>query len=193
MKMKSTLAAAMFLAASSLSLACMIDGPNSKGKEQSAGTVALEGLSMSYPESWKSMPLSGGGPMSPKAILQIPNGKGEAGSIRITHFPRMKGKNEANIQRWIAQTKRPDGSPATQADANLKMTKSDGIELTMVDLSGSIKATMRDAAKPNQRMIAAIIDHPKGPHFVVVVGDSKLITESEEAILAFMRSSKILK
>jgi len=64
------------------------------------------------------------------------------------------------------------------------------VRITMVDLSGTVKLTMRDAAKPNQRMIAAIVDHPQGPHFVVSAGPGDSMEKWAVRIDAFLKSAK---
>jgi hypothetical protein len=40
-------------------------------------------------------------------------------------------------------------------------------------------------------MIAAIVDHPKGPHFVKATGGIPSMKQAEEAIFAFLKSAKV--
>ena len=76
----------------------------------------------------------------------------------------------------------------SQTDAKITSTKLNKVHLTTVDVSGTIKATMRAVAKPGQRMIATIVDHSNGPHFVVAIGDAELIHSSLPTIMAFLKS-----
>jgi len=153
-----------------------------------ATTLKLDGITMAIPAGWVRQPITDAGPMSAKAVLQIPNENGKPGSVRITHYPRMRGMNEQNILRWLAQASKPDGSPMSRDDAKITSTAVEELQLTTVDIAGTIKATMREAGRPDQRMIATIIDHPKGPHFVVVVGDSGLLNSSHSDVMAFVNS-----
>ena len=131
--------------------------------------------------------------MAPKAIYQIPASKAgeEPGIVRVTHFPEMKGKDDQNIDRWIGQVAKADGQPATRADAKIEKTETGNIRLTTVDITGTVKMTMRDTAKPDHRMIAAIVDHPKGPHFVVVAGPTAAMKTWEADILKFLKSAEV--
>ena len=156
--------------------------------------LKLTGLTLTVPQGWaeeKVEPTS----MGPKAIFKIPktDPNGEDGTVRITHFANMKGKDKdnMNIDRWIGQVSKPDGQPSTRSDAKITTTEIGPVTLTVVDLSGSVKLTMRDAAKPNQRMIAAIIDHPQGPHYVVTAGPAASMEKWAAQIDAFLKSAKV--
>jgi len=156
--------------------------------------LKLTGLTMTAPQEWvaeKIEPM----PMGPKAFYRIPklDAAGQDGMVRITHFPEMKGKdkNDANIDRWLGQVKKPDGTPLARSDAKITITEIGSIRLTVVDMSGSVKLTMSDTAEPNQRMIAAIVDHPQGPHFVVTVGPAASMEKWAAQIDAFLKSAKV--
>ncbi len=157
------------------------------------GKLTLTGLTMAVPSGWVAEPVFGAGPMAPKAILQIPNAEGNPGSVRITHFPGMKRMNEPNISRWLGQVRRPDGTSATRDDATISTETIGPVQLTRLDASGTIKATMRAAPQKNQRMIATIIDHPKGPHFVVIIGEKALIDANEAVIDTFLKSATVVE
>ena len=116
-------------------------------------------------------------------------GDQEDGMVRITHYPGMKGIDEANIDRWVAQVRHSDGTPSTRDDAGIKVTEKGNVRLTVADLSGNVKATMRATSRPNSRMIAAIVDHPQGPHFIVATGSIGTIQRWEGAIRAFLDSA----
>ncbi len=160
---------------------------SSKGK-----ALQLTGLTMKVPAGWDEEKIEPT-PLGPKAVFKIPktDPNGEDGTVRITHFPDMKGKDEINIDRWLGQVTKPDGQPMTRLDAKITTLESASLRLTTVDMSGSAKLTMRDTAKPNQRMIAAIVDHPKGPHFVVSAGPVASMEKWAAQIDAFLKSAKV--
>jgi len=155
-------------------------------------TLKLTGLTMTVPDGWVAKPAPSG-PMAPKAVFSLPaaGGSAEPASVRITRFTKMKGMDEANIARWIGQARKPDGSPMTRADAKIDKKEIGNVHLTTVDIRGTIQATMRAAPKPGSRMIATIIDHPQGPHFVTIVGDEKTISQWEPSINSFLASVKL--
>lgn len=156
--------------------------------------LTLTGLKMTAPPGWvrEEPPQT---PMGPVAVFKIPKTDPNAidGAVRITHFPNMKGKemDDRNIDRWIGQVAKADGSPMTRADAKITTSDVGSIKLTVVDITGSVKMTMRDAAQGGHRMIAAIVDHPKGPHFVVTTGPIASMEKWASQIDAFLKSAKI--
>ena len=160
-------------------------GPTGSGEK-----LRLAGLTLTVPQGWISQTVPPG-PMAPKGVYTLPKADGddEDGMVRITHFPRMKGMDKANIDRWLAQVSHSDGTPSNRDDAGIKITQERNVRLTVADLSGIVKATMRGTPRPGSRMIAAIVDHPQGPHFVVATGSIGTIQRWEGAIRAFLDSA----
>ena len=156
--------------------------------------LALTGLSMTVPEGWRREQAKPG-PMAPKAVFKLSGADGDQGgvSVRITHFPGMKGLDNQNIDRWISQVRQPDGQPSTRDHATVTVKDLGAVKLTLVDITGSVNTSMRGQgeAKPNQRLIAAIVDHPKGPHFVKASGDVAAIKKWEASIMAFIESAQV--
>lgn len=152
----------------------------------------LAGIAMSVPKEWKTEAVTPG-PMSPKAVYRLPKqgSDEEDGMVRVTHFPGMKGKDEMNIDRWLGQVVKNDDSTITREDATITRSQNNGVKLTVVDVKGTVRVTMRSAAKPNSRMIAAIIDHPQGPHFVVIVGGLETMSRWEDSIHAYLQSATV--
>lgn len=163
--------------------------PGSAGESQ----LRLIGIRFVVPAGWETQQIQPGA-MAPKAVYQIPPAKAgeEHGVVRITHFPEMKGKDDLNIDRWVGQVAKADGTPSTRADAKIEKTETGNIRLTTVDVSGGVKMTMRDMAKPDHRMIAAIVDHPKGPHFIVAAGPVASMKTWEADILKFLKSAEVM-
>lgn len=160
------------------------------------GAAALEGITMKVPEGWKPAPTPPGQMgMGPKAVYILPPAEGAEGeaSVRITHFPGMKGMDDMNIDRWLAQVKKSDGSAFTREEAKISVQPMGAIRLTIVDLDGSVKTDMPGASEAahGQRMIAAIVDHPKGPHFVKVLGPASTIAKHADEVYEFLTSAKV--
>ncbi len=158
--------------------------------ENSDAVLLLTGLTMTVPTGWVRDPVEPR-PMAPKAAFRIRDTGGnlEDCIVRVSHYPAMKGKDELNIRRWIGQVTRPDGSRATRDDATVTVTESGGVRLTVVDVTGGVRLTMRSEPTPSQRLLAAIVDHPQGPHFVRVSGDVQSMEQARPAIDAFLGSA----
>ncbi len=155
--------------------------------------LKLTGLTMTIPAGWIPQPVAPR-PMAAKAVYHLPKAEGddEDGTLRVTHFPgmkQMKNMEQANIERWLSQVKRPDGTPATRDDARISTVDVSGVRLTVVDVSGLVKTTTHAAPKPNSRMIAAILAHPNGPHFVIAAGGTRTMQRWEGMIDAFLKSA----
>jgi len=124
--------------------------------------------------------------MAPKAIFRLPKVAGDAedGSIRVTHFPTTKGKDDMNIDRWLGQVRKADGQPAKREDAKISIKELGAIRVTLFDITGTVSGSMdgSGAGATNQRMINAIIDHPMGPHFLRATGGANTIARWQSAI-----------
>ena len=160
----------------------------------SSSKLALTGLTMSIPAGW-IQETAKPGPMAPKAVFKLPGVEGDptGGSVRITHFPGMKGMDKQNIDRWISQVRQPNGQPSTRENGKLTVTDQGAVRLTVVDITGSVNTSMgaQTEGKPNHRLIAAIVDHPKGPHFVKASGGVECMKKWEASILAFLASAQV--
>ena len=156
--------------------------------------LALTGLTMSIPAGW-IQEAAKPGPMAPKAVFKLSGVDGDptGGSVRITHFPGMKGMDRQNIDRWISQVRQPNGQPSTRENAKLTATDHGAVRLTVVDITGSVNTSMgaKTEGKLNHRLIAAIVDHPKGPHFVKASAGVVCMKKWEASILAFLESAQV--
>ena len=160
----------------------------------SGSKLALTGLTMSIPAGW-IQETAKPGPMAPKAVFKLPVVEGDptGGSVRITHYPGMKGMDRQNIDRWISQVRQPNGQPSTRENATMTVKDQGAVRLTIVDITGSVDTSMgaQTEGKVNHRLIAAIVDHPKGPHFVKASGGVECMKKWEASILAFLESARV--
>jgi len=155
---------------------------------------SLTGVSFDVPKDWVVEPAPPS-EMGPKAIYSLAKVESdeEDASVRITYFPGMKGKDDLNIERWVAQVRRPDGSTSTKEDAEIVVEQIGDVRLTIVDITGSVVTGMGVAgpAAPNQRLIAAIVDHPEGPHYVKVTGGIATMEKWAPSVYEFLKSAKV--
>ena len=169
------------------------DAVRSAENPRSAGrAIELTGLAMSVPSEWIEKPVEAG-PMAPVKIFELPRSEGDAldAEVRVTYFPGMKGMDEMNISRWLSQVKGADGAPATREDAEIRVTEHGSVRLTVVDVAGTLDMSMSGGgpAEVGQRLIAAIVDHPRGPHFIKAAGPAASMARWESSIDAFLQSA----
>jgi len=173
-------------------------GRATAGKESvpSDGVLRLTGVEMKIPEGWIQESIQTR-PMAPVAIFRLP-AKSQAqkdGTVRITYFPGMKGMDDRNIDRWVGQITKADGKPATRDDAKTEIVNLDHVRITIVDVSGVMRMSSgmpgEGATVTNSRLIAAIVDHPVGPHFVKASGDATTIEAWTPSIKAFLNSTLV--
>ncbi|MBI4445018.1 MAG: hypothetical protein HY645_03840 [Acidobacteria bacterium] len=155
-------------------------------------SAATPSLNYSAPPEWIVET-----PSSPvrKAQYRLPkvSGDSEDAELAVFFFPGQGGSVEANLDRWIGQFTKPDGSPAKDAS---KITNKDinGISLTIVDVSGTYNASMgpmTDAKpKPGYRMIAAIAESANGPWFFKLTGPAGTVTKWESSFNDFLQTLK---
>jgi len=158
-----------------------------------SGSASAPGdLQFKAPASWvKEQPTS----RMRTAQFQVPSAEGdtENGSLAIFYFgPGQGGSPQANLDRWIAQFEQPDGSPSKDK-ARMKSMTVNGLSVSLLDLTGTYTAEMNPGAgdrqnKPQSRMLAAVVETPKGPYFVKLVGPTRTVDRSEPEFTAFLNS-----
>jgi hypothetical protein len=157
-------------------------------------TLKLTGVQMTIPKGW--MPEAAApGPMAPKAVFRLggvaddPTGC----SVRVTYFPGMKGMDRQNIDRWISQVRQPDGTASTREHAQISSIENGNVRVTLVDITGSVNTSMdgQGGGKPDFRLVAAIVDHPKGPHFIKASGKTESMAKWNASIRAFIESAQV--
>jgi len=165
------------------------------GEPAKGGEVeVLAGIKLTTPAGWVPLELkSTGGAFSikPAAAFSLPKVEGddEDASVRVTHFPGMKNvPAEAQLNRWYNQFSQPDGK-ATKDVAIAQSFVLGDATVTLADIPGTMGAG--PSAKPNYRLVAAIIEHPKGPHFVKVTGPTKTIDKWKDSIVEYVKSVEV--
>jgi hypothetical protein len=132
--------------------------------EKRVFTIADGGFSLSAPEGWQRVrPKSG----IVETEFSIPGGDDAAAAGRMTVMGA-GGSVADNISRWYGQFSQPDGS-ATKDRATTKTLKIAGCDVTIVDVAGTYKdmpggpfAGGAAIERPNYRMLAAIVETPRG-------------------------------
>jgi hypothetical protein len=159
-----------------------------------AGQSAAGRLTYTAPATWHSRT-----PSSSMRIAEfvIPRAAGDTEDAQLVLYyfgPQGSGSAQANIDRWIGQMQRPDGSPA-KADAQTNTRTINGLRVSSVDVSGTYAAEMSPGAaehfdKPGFRLRAAVIDTPRGRYYVKLTGPAKTVAAAGHAVDRFLASLK---
>lgn len=149
--------------------------------------LEIQGFSSQVPASWTPTQLS-----SPMRVAQfaLPPATGlAAGEVAIFFFRSGQGgSNEANIERWSSEFSTADGKPVA---AKVSTSKSDGIELTLVELQGSyargVGMGTTDQAKPDQTLMVAILTTAVGRITLQMYGPSRTVAAQRDNFLKFAK------
>lgn len=129
-----------------------------------------------------------------QAQFRLPKvaGDPEDAELAVFFFQGGGGGVQMNIDRWIGQFTKGDGSPANDV---AKTTKKEihGIPVTTVDVTGTYMAGMgpmlaETKAKTNFRMLAAVAEASSGPWFFKLTGPAKTIAKWEASFNAFLET-----
>jgi len=152
-----------------------------------AGATAQAGgaaLRWRLPEGWREVPPSSS---TRVAEMTIPGPAGEA-QLGVFHFgPGQGGGVEANLDRWIGQIEPRAGEPERGT-----LTAASGLEVTWVDVAGTLQPTMMGAGpsepQPGSRLLGAVVEGPGGPWFFKATGPEATLAAARPAFLDLLGS-----
>jgi hypothetical protein len=155
-------------------------------------TVDLGGLKSTAPASWKETPVTSSMRVKQFALP----GKGEADAeLAIFYFGQGQGgSTEANLDRWKKMFTAPDGKG--EAPSKTSAVKLASGSATLLDVQGTylFKASpMAPGApepRPNHRMLAAVLESPKGNYYIKLVGPAKTIEQNKKEFDAWLKAFK---
>ena len=98
----------------------------------------------------------------------------------------------ANLERWIGQMKQTDGSDSKDKAKQESLTVN-GLKITTIDLAGTYTAETAPGSgqffnNPGYRLLAAVIETPKGSYYLKVVGPEKTVTKWKGSVTEFVKS-----
>jgi hypothetical protein len=116
-------------------------------------------------------------------------GETEDAELAVFYFQGGGGGVQANIDRWIAQFSKADGSPVT-SEARITHKQSHGVPLTIVDVSGVYNNAMGpDSPTPSKqsfRLLGAVAEAGNGPWFFKLTGPAKTVAKWEPSFHSFL-------
>jgi hypothetical protein len=129
------------------------------------------------------------------AQYKLPKAEGdkEDASLVLYFFGSNQGGSvQSNLERWISQIEQPDGS-SSQAKAKTETLTINQLKVSTIDLTGTYVAETAPGStvrhnKPEYRLRAAVIETPKGAHYVKLVGPAKTVGRWEKAFNSYLQS-----
>ncbi len=128
------------------------------------------------------------------AEFVLPGRDAAAGSAELViyYFGGTGGSVDANIQRWLGQMQQPDGRATSEVAAREAKTIN-GLKVALLDVSGTYVAEVRPGAtekhnSPGFRMRTAVVDTPRGPYFLKLVGPAATVETWNASFNDFLAS-----
>jgi hypothetical protein len=160
---------------------------NSNQSSSAAGEVHFKA-----PEGWLTET-----PSSTMRVAQykLPKAEGDSedGSAVLYYFGATQGgSSQANIDRWISQMQQADNSPSKDKAKTETMTVN-GLQVNSVNVAGTYTAEMAPGSgsfhnNANYRLLAAVIETPKGNYFLKLVGPAKAVARWEQSYKDYLKS-----
>jgi hypothetical protein len=111
-------------------------------------------------------------------------------AAEIVVFQGIGGTLDMNIQRWQGQFRpNEDGTPIEPLIDTI--TAGDDMEITLVEFVGDWRRMGAAAPTPDQQMIMAVVDSPRGLLFIRFVGDQSTVAPNRNAFIDMMRSLRM--
>jgi len=145
--------------------------------------IAAVGVTVTVPDGWKRQP-----PASSMRIAEvlIPNATDPAKSA-LAVFSSAGGSVQENVARWAGQVRGEDGAPV---NPNTETKTIDGMEVTLVELNGTVSGMGIQGSNPNWTIRGAIVQAPQGMLFIKVYGPTETIAAQADAFNAMINSLK---
>ncbi|MHC4949059.1 MAG: hypothetical protein ACYTG1_12510 [Planctomycetota bacterium] len=145
--------------------------------------VEFLGLRAPKPVTWIWQP--------PRHELRLANyivpgiGDGDAAHLVISHLGEDQGGTvDANIDRWAAAFRGPDGGPVAPDVERLTVA---GMPVTVVELAGAWMKPGTGWHTADQRLLAAVLETPTGPVFIQLSGASDTVARNRDPFLELVR------
>ena len=129
------------------------------------------------------------------AQYKLPKAEGDSedASLVLYFFGANQGGSvQANLERWVSQFEQPDGS-SSSAKAKVETITVSRLKISTIDLAGTYVGETAPGSgvrhnKPDYRLRAAVIETPKGAHYVKLVGPSKTVSRWEKEYNSYLQS-----
>jgi hypothetical protein len=156
------------------------------------GRLALGPFALALPKDWTTKPVTSS---MRAADLVLPAKPGAEAELIVYYFGAQgAGSVDDNLDRWLGQFDQPDGKKSRDV-AKIEKTKFAGQTATYVSVAGHFAAEAMPGTgavdKPNQALLAAIVDSPSGPYYFKLVGAKPTVDAQTAAFRGMLDSLKL--
>jgi hypothetical protein len=142
--------------------------------------VQAGSLHFTAPPTWKTRPAASAMRVAEFVVPRVASDAEDA-DVVLYFFGGSGGSVDANIERWVGQFRAADGGPVSKPTRTSQ--KSGSLTITSIDVSGTYVAEVRPGSKerfnkPGFRMLATVVETPKGPYFVKFTGPAGTVTQA---------------
>jgi hypothetical protein len=149
-------------------------------------------LKYTAPDAWQPQPPSSSLRAAQYRLPRVAT-DGEDGELAV-FSTGIGGTVEDNVSRWRKQFSTPDGQPVPDEAFVQQSFEANGLNITVVDVAGRYSAAMATGAaaeaKGGYRMLAAIVETPRGPRYFKAVGPAATIGAHRDAFIEMLRALK---
>lgn len=153
-----------------------------------SGMLDVGAIAFKVPDAWTVQ--------TPKSSMRRAQlsaaGSGGPAELVVYYFgPQGAGSDEENIDRWIGQFTKPDGSKVYNADISSMNVA--GHAITRVEVAGQYSNTMgapgsAPSTVSDQRLLAAIASTSNGPYYFKLIGPDATVSEQRDTFDALLKS-----
>lgn len=157
------------------------------------GGLALGPFAVTPPADWTVKPVTSSMRV---AAFQLPGKPDAAADLVVYYFGEGgAGSVDDNLNRWLGQFQQPDGKSSRDV-AKIEKAKYGGQDATFVSVTGRFVAAAMPGAtesvdKPDQELLAAIVNSPKGPYYFKLVGAKATVDAQAAAFRKMLGSLKV--
>jgi hypothetical protein len=149
-----------------------------------AQTVSLLAYQTTVPAGWT--------PRTPSSSMRLAEYTTAGADVVVYFFGKGQGGAvEPNLARWRAQFSTPDGSKVPE---KITRDSTGTFPITIAEYTGTyargIGAGDASQAKPNQTLVAAIVETPQGTIFVQLFGPAAEVAKQRDAAVRFVKGLK---
>src|SRR5258708_2217294 len=163
--------------------------PPLAGAQKSAVTGELK---YKAPDGWVTEQTTSSMRAAQYKLPKVEGDSEDAGLVLYFFGQGQSGSVSDNVDRWINQMVQPDGKPSKEKAKTETLTVN-GLKVTMVEVAGTYTAQMSPGSEArhnnsNYRLLAAVVETPKGNYFAKLIGPDKTVSHWSQAFNDYVKS-----
>jgi len=161
--------------------------PQTNSNQSNSGELRFKA-----PDGWLAEQSSSSMRVAQYKLPKVEGDNEDASAVLYYFGATQGGSPQANIDRWTSQMQQSDKGSAKDSAKTESMTVN-GMKITTVDVAGTYTAEMAPGSgsfhnNPNYRLLAAVIETPKGNYFLKLVGPAKTVARWEPDYMNYLKS-----